>query len=205
VKRETACQTYLQYKAHHLLTSIHPPPACLSSQWWVRGCIDHRTSNIEHHLHDTHHAVLFTESTRDITMSDTTIQAKVTLTSLTVGIFPSTRILYLHEYNETIPIGRSSKNPLKHLVAAADNCWVDSDVVSRDHAQLKFDADVETIFIEDTMSMHGTRINNKQIPKNDPIPLANNDVVSLGAEVKRGIEVYPECRFRVNFELLPYM
>ncbi|KFX88439.1 hypothetical protein V490_07632 [Pseudogymnoascus sp. VKM F-3557] len=138
-------------------------------------------------------------------MSDTTIQAKVTLTSLTVGIFPSTRILYLHEYNETIPIGRSSKNPLKHLVAAADNCWVDSDVVSRDHAQLKFDADVETIFIEDTMSMHGTRINNKQIPKNDPIPLANNDVVSLGAEVKRGIEVYPECRFRVNFELLPYI
>lgn len=53
--------------------------------------------------------------------------------------------------------------------------------------------------------MHGTRINNKQIPKNDPIPLANNDVVSLGAEVKRGIETYPECRFRVNYELLPYL
>ncbi|KFY65002.1 hypothetical protein V496_02890 [Pseudogymnoascus sp. VKM F-4515 (FW-2607)] len=137
-------------------------------------------------------------------MSDTKIQVKVTLTALTAGIFPLIRILYLHENHQTIPIGRSSKNPQKHLFAAADNCWVDSDVVSRDHASLKFDSDLERVFIEDTKSMHGTRINNKQIPKNDPIPLANNDVISLGAEVKRGIETYPECRFRVNYELLPY-
>ncbi|OBT63186.1 hypothetical protein VE03_07812 [Pseudogymnoascus sp. 23342-1-I1] len=137
-------------------------------------------------------------------MEDTSIQAKVTLTALTAGIFPLIRTLYLHENHLTIPIGRSSKNPLKNLVAATDNCWVDSDVVSRDHASLKFDSDLERVFIEDTNSMHGTRINNKQIPKNDPIPLANNDVVSLGAEVKRGIETYPECRFRVNYELLPY-
>ncbi|OBT85309.1 hypothetical protein VE02_07814 [Pseudogymnoascus sp. 03VT05] len=136
-------------------------------------------------------------------MSDT-IQAKVTLTALTAGIFPLIRIIHLHEYNEAIPIGRSSKNPQKHLVAATDNCWVDSDVVSRDHASLNFDSDLKRVFIEDTNSMHGTRINNKQIPKNDPIPLANNDVISLGAEVKRGIETYPECRFRVNYELLPY-
>ncbi|ELR09984.1 hypothetical protein VC83_06384 [Pseudogymnoascus destructans] len=136
-------------------------------------------------------------------MSDT-IQAKVTLTALTAGILPLIRTIHLHEYNEVIPIGRSSKNPLKHLVAATDNCWVDSDVVSRDHARLNFDSDLKRVFIEDTNSMHGTRINNKQIPKNDPIPLANNDVISLGAEVKRGIETYPECRFRVNYELLPY-
>ncbi|OBT92480.1 hypothetical protein VE01_09580 [Pseudogymnoascus verrucosus] len=136
-------------------------------------------------------------------MSDT-IQAKVTLTALTAGIFPLIRILHLHEYNESIPIGRSSKNPLKHLVAATDNCWVDSDVVSRDHARLNFDSDLKRVFIEDTNSMHGTRINNRQIPKNDPIPLANDDVISLGAEVKRGIETYPECRFQVNYELLPY-
>lgn len=154
------------------------------------------------------------------------LAAKVTLTALTAGIFPLIRTIYLHEYNEAIPIGRSSKNPLKHLVAATDNCWVDSDVVSRDHARLNFDSDlkvcwntpphfsvvirdriniIQGIFIEDTNSMHGTRINNKQIPKHDPIPLANNDVVSLGAEVKRGIETYPECRFRVNYELLPYL
>ncbi|KFY18058.1 hypothetical protein V492_00183 [Pseudogymnoascus sp. VKM F-4246] len=137
-------------------------------------------------------------------MTDTTIQAKVILTALTAGVFPVIRTIYLHEYNPAIPIGRSSKNPLKNLVAATDNCWVDSDVVSRDHALLNFDWDLKRIFIEDTQSMHGTRINNKQIPKNDPIPLANDDVVSLGADVKRGLETYPECRFRVNYELQPY-
>ncbi|KFZ02061.1 hypothetical protein V500_00470 [Pseudogymnoascus sp. VKM F-4518 (FW-2643)] len=144
-------------------------------------------------------------------MSDTTVQSKgifeatVTLTFLTANIFPLIRIIRLHENNPTVRIGRSSKNPLKNLVAAADNCWVDNDVVSRNYARLMFDSDEEAIFIEDTKSTHGTYINNNQIPKYGPTPLANNDIISLGAEIKRGTEMYPECRFRVNYELVPFL
>lgn len=81
------------------------------------------------------------------------LTAKVTLTALTAGIFPLIRIIHLHEYNEAIPIGRSSKNPLKHLVAATDNCWVDSDVVSRDHASLNFDSDLKVSWNIPTLSV----------------------------------------------------
>ena len=52
--------------------------------------------------------------------------------------------------------------------------------------------------------MHGTRINGRLIPKNDPIPLAHDDIISLGAEVRRGLDVYPECRFRVRYDIVPY-
>ncbi|KFZ12277.1 hypothetical protein V502_07168 [Pseudogymnoascus sp. VKM F-4520 (FW-2644)] len=189
--------------------------------------------------------VQFTENTRDITMSDTTVQgmhfyetpqtfigrptfiisvtaakystpanslaekgsleATVTLTFLTAKIFPLISIIRLHENNPTVWIERSSKNPLKHLIAAADNCWVDSDVVSCNHARLMFDSYEEKIFIEDTKSTHGTYINNNQIPKYGPVPLANNDIISLGAEIKLGNEMYPECRFRVNYELVPFL
>jgi len=95
--------------------------------------------------------------------------------------------------------------------------------MSRDHAEISLDLEnkvsprlpafpgprankKQAITIQDIGSMHGTYLNNVELPRKSPAPLGNNDVVVFGAEVKRGPETFPACRFRVNvnFEPIPY-
>lgn len=58
--------------------------------------------------------------------------------------------------------------------------------------------------IEDIGSMHGTFLNESEVPKGIAMAISNGDELIFGAEVKRGIEIFPACAFRVNYNALPY-
>lgn len=46
------------------------------------------------------------------------------------------RTITLTQGNDTLQIGRASKVTTKGFVAASDNAWFDSPVMSRDHAEI---------------------------------------------------------------------
>lgn len=127
-------------------------------------------------------------------------QAKITFTALHGNVVPAERILFLEPGSPTAPIGRASKSISKGLFSAVDNAWFDSPVMSREHAQITMNADDKTITIQDIGSMHGTYLNDFELPRNVPSNLNNGDIVVFGAEVRRGPETFPACSFRINFE-----
>lgn len=131
-------------------------------------------------------------------------QVKVTLASLNGDLLPSERIFYLNPDRCMIPIGRASKSASKGLLGAGDNAWFDSPVMSRHHAQMTFDAENKNIVIEDIGSMHGTFLNNVPLPSKTAMVIGNGDEVKFGAEVRRGPEMFPACRFQINYEFVPY-
>lgn len=55
-------------------------------------------------------------------------------------LFPK-RTLTLTRSNNTITVGRASKVSTKGFIAAPDNAWFDSPVMSRQHAQFTADVD----------------------------------------------------------------
>jgi len=58
--------------------------------------------------------------------------------------------------------------------------------------------------IEDIGSMHGTYLNDVQLSSKNSTAIGNEDEVKFGAEVRRGPETFPACRFRVNYDFVPY-
>lgn len=85
-----------------------------------------------------------------------------------------------------------------------DNAWFDSPVMSRNHAEISLDAESNVITIRDIGSMHGTYVNDTQLRRHEPRGLSNDDLVVFGAEVKRNLDTFPACAFRVNYEFLPF-
>lgn len=131
-------------------------------------------------------------------------QANVTLTALNAKILPSKRVLNLHPDRRVIQIGRASKSISKGLLGAEDNAWFDSPVMSRDHAEISLNPDNHTITIQDIGSMHGTFLNNIELQRKDSRILNDDDIVVFGVEVRRGVESFPACAFRINYEFLPW-
>jgi hypothetical protein len=58
--------------------------------------------------------------------------------------------------------------------------------------------------IQDVQSMHGTQVNNTKLVPNVPQAVEVGDVLSFGAEVRRGPELFPPCEFRIDYELVPW-
>jgi pSer/pThr/pTyr-binding forkhead associated (FHA) protein len=139
---------------------------------------------------------------------------------LTSNVSPAERVIILNPDRPTIPIGRASKSVSKGLLGAVDNAWFDSPVMSRDHAEITIDAaesvcsskDLSTsradvwqnITIQDIGSMHGTYLNGVQVPCKTPVVINDGDVVVFGAEVRRGPETFPACKFEVHYQFVPY-
>lgn len=132
-------------------------------------------------------------------------QAQVTLTSLNDPcMVPAKRVLSLTPSKPKISIGRASKSASKGLVAAADNAWFDNPVMSRNHAEILLLTDNNTVQLRDVGSMHGTVVNDHDLPEQEPRSLNNGDVVKFGAEVRRGSETFPACSFKIEYRLSPY-
>jgi pSer/pThr/pTyr-binding forkhead associated (FHA) protein len=55
--------------------------------------------------------------------------------------------------------------------------------------------------IIDHNSMHGTRLNEVMITPNKHHRLQEGDIIMFGAEVRRGPETFPACKFRIDFEI----
>jgi hypothetical protein len=149
------------------------------------------------------------------------LTALITLTAITPGIVPSKRVLKLNPECQTIPVGRASKSVSKGLLSAEDNAWFDNPVMSRDHAELilkqedmaSFQIPVfwivlancsKSIVIQDVHSMHGTQVNDEKLTPNAPQVVMVGDILSFGAEVRRGPEVFPPCKFRIDYEFTPW-
>ena len=85
-------------------------------------------------------------------------------------------------------IGRASKNTSKgYLLPAKHNVYIDSPVVSREHAVLTANASTGTprVFITDTKSMHGTYVNGTPLVPHTPKLLSNGDKLQFGVNVNR--------------------
>lgn len=86
-------------------------------------------------------------------------------------------------------IGRASKNASKgHLLPAKHNVYIDSPVVSREHAVFLANESSGTphVYISDTGSMHGTMVNGKALVPNTPKQLSDGDKLQFGVGVNRG-------------------
>jgi hypothetical protein len=88
----------------------------------------------------------------------------------------------------SFPIGRASKNTSKKvLMPAAHNAYIDSPVISREHALLSAEATVEgpQVFVTDTGSMHGTVVNGERLVAHTPKQLRSGDMLQFGIDVNR--------------------
>ncbi|KAH7356747.1 hypothetical protein BKA65DRAFT_474548 [Rhexocercosporidium sp. MPI-PUGE-AT-0058] len=131
-------------------------------------------------------------------------QVQVTLRALNGDLSIAERNLTLNNKDKAIPVGRASKSVTKGILGAADNAWFDSPVMSRNHATIELNSEDMTVTIQDIGSMHGTWLNDFELPKNTPTIITDGDVVVFGAEVRRGAEVFPACSFQVNYKSVPY-
>jgi hypothetical protein len=52
--------------------------------------------------------------------------------------------------------------------------------------------------------MHGTYVNDFELPRKSTMVVDDGDIVLFGAEVRRGPETFPACKFQVNYEFVPY-
>ncbi|CAG8982180.1 hypothetical protein HYALB_00003616 [Hymenoscyphus albidus] len=129
-------------------------------------------------------------------------QVSVTLTPITGNFAP--RTLLLTPRDDTTPIGRASKSVVKGILGAEDNAWFDSPVMSRDHAELRLNSSTSTVTIHDRGSMHGTFLNDNKLEEMKDAALNKGDILVFGAEVKRGLEVFPACSFKVDLAFAPY-
>ncbi|KAF2623903.1 hypothetical protein BU25DRAFT_461688 [Macroventuria anomochaeta] len=85
-------------------------------------------------------------------------------------------------------IGRASKNTSKgYLLPAKHNVYIDSPVVSREHAILTANAatGAPQVYITDTASMHGTYVNGTPLVPHTPKQLCNGDKLQFGVNVNR--------------------
>lgn len=85
-------------------------------------------------------------------------------------------------------IGRASKNQSKgFLLPARHNVFIDSPVVSREHAifTVRTSSGSPHVFITDTKSMHGTYVNGTPLVPQEPKQLFNGDKLQFGVNVNR--------------------
>ena len=97
-------------------------------------------------------------------------------------------------------IGRASKNTSKgYLLPAKHNVYIDSPVVSREHAifTASTTSGAPQVFVTDTTSMHGTYVNGTPLVPNTPKQLSNGDKLQFGVNVNRNDSKTPlHCLLR---------
>lgn len=92
--------------------------------------------------------------------------------------------------------------------------------MSRDHAEINLDVEEgvrerkttcanvanisQAVTIQDIGSMHGTFLNGAELPRNTPMAIDDGDIIVFGAEVRRGPETFPACKFEINYEFVQY-
>lgn len=90
--------------------------------------------------------------------------------------------------DSTFVIGRASNSVTKReLMAALHNAYIDSPVISRQHAVLSANSTtgVPEVYISDLGSMHGTMVNGEKLTPNTPTKLSYGDELQFGTDVNR--------------------
>jgi pSer/pThr/pTyr-binding forkhead associated (FHA) protein len=81
-----------------------------------------------------------------------------------------------------------------------DNAYIDSPVISRDHAVLS--ADTDAVYLTDSHSMHGTYVDGQKIEPNVPIALSSGSLLQFGVDVNRNEGNKDITRFRASLTQL---
>lgn len=133
------------------------------------------------------------------------------------------RTLLLDGSKPAAPIGRASKVSSKGFIAAHDNAWFESAVMSRNHAEIVADFEkkvtdaytcfeaalltpVQKVYIRDIGSLHGTFVNTMQegaIDKklhgcNELQEITEGAKVTLGVPIVRNNEAFAPTSLRVR-------
>ncbi|KZM18890.1 uncharacterized protein EKO05_0010390 [Ascochyta rabiei] len=101
-------------------------------------------------------------------------------------------------------IGRASKNTSKgHLLPAKHNVYIDSPVVSREHAILTANTATGAphVYVTDTKSMHGTFVNGTPLVPDTPKQLSNGDKLQFGVNVCRNDCYFVAYKYTFRAEL----
>ncbi|EUC41881.1 hypothetical protein COCMIDRAFT_66013, partial [Bipolaris oryzae ATCC 44560] len=107
--------------------------------------------------------------------------------------------------NSTFAIGRASSSVTKkELMAAPHNAYIDSPVISRQHAVLSANSTtgVPEVYISDQGSMHGTMVNGHKLTPNAPSKLSYGDELQFGTDVNRNEEFFPARRYVFESQLI---
>ncbi|KAI0179558.1 hypothetical protein GGR52DRAFT_570437 [Hypoxylon sp. FL1284] len=112
------------------------------------------------------------------------------------------RELALTPLTPCIRIGRASKIPTKGFVAAGNNAWFDSPVMSRHHAEFVLDVSTvpSSVLIRDIGSLHGTFLkpisgNGEEVRlgQQQLVRLSSGDRLRFGTDIFRSNETFPPC------------
>jgi hypothetical protein len=110
------------------------------------------------------------------------------------------RRITLTRMEPTAPVGRSSKVAAKACLAAENNAWFETPVMSREHAELTADFDKKTITLKDVGSLHGSFVRHRatpqteeRVPPNTSVQLARGDQIRFGMDIHRHQEKFPPC------------
>lgn len=107
--------------------------------------------------------------------------------------------------NSTFSIGRASSSVTKkELMAAPHNAYIDSPVISRQHAVLSANSTtgVPEVYISDQGSMHGTMLNGEKLTPNTLTKLSYGDELQFGTDVNRNEEFFPARRYVFESQLI---
>ncbi|TEA17114.1 Sarcolemmal membrane-associated protein [Colletotrichum sidae] len=115
--------------------------------------------------------------------------------------FPERRIFLTSENipSPVIKVGRASKR-VPALEPKEHNCYFDSPVMSRHHAELDVDWNHKKIFVTDCSSLHGTYKNSQRLLPKEPYDVLPGDTLKFGIDVQRSNDLYPPCTVVVDYE-----
>ncbi|KAF2793469.1 hypothetical protein K505DRAFT_325454 [Melanomma pulvis-pyrius CBS 109.77] len=107
--------------------------------------------------------------------------------------------------NTSVAVGRSSKNTTKKLMSGPDNAFIDSPVISREHALLSANTatGIPAVYITDNGSMHGTFVNSHQLPPKQEHKLHNGDTLQFGMNVVRDQDSFVAKKYRFQSKIAP--
>lgn len=114
------------------------------------------------------------------------------------------RVFALNPVTEHIDVGRASKNESKGLVAAKENAWFDSPIMSRQHARFTVSTAHKGVCLHDNGSTHGTSVGGRRLQPQIDYTLSNDEIITFGVRVTSGELSYPAREFRFNFEWRPW-
>ncbi|POR38429.1 Uncharacterized protein TPAR_01375 [Tolypocladium paradoxum] len=107
------------------------------------------------------------------------------------------RRLLLSKDHFCVPIGRTSKR-IQDMAPARENAWIDSAVMSREHAELYFESEQKKVFIKDKGSLHGTFHNGVRLAQDKAQLLTQGDILKFGVAVERNAQDFPPCIMKVT-------
>ncbi|KAL8852285.1 MAG: hypothetical protein Q9221_002780 [Calogaya cf. arnoldii] len=126
-----------------------------------------------------------------------------------------TRVITLNPSADPIFIGRASKTTSKGLVAAPENAWFDSPIMSRQHGKIFMTSagavshlQIHTfaltnlfaqVQLQDLASTHGTWVRSKRLAANETYDLHDGDRITFGSTVTSGPVTYHARSFVVEF------